>query len=201
MSTQVLLRCRCGKVRGSALNVSPTTGKHINCMCDDCQAYARFLGREDILDEHGGTPIFQLTPAQVRITQGQEQLRCVLLVPKGMPRWYTDCCKTPVGNTMGPLAVPFVGMPLAFIDWENVASTPEQLLGKPVGLMAKFAKNGAPLGAHAKVPPSFMLSAVLKLTMAYLRGMAWPSPFASKETKTRIAPIQQLSAEERASLS
>lgn len=201
MSMQIPLRCRCGAVRGVASDISPSAGSHIVCMCDDCQAYARFLGREDVLDAHGGTAIFQITPAQLAITDGVDKLRCVMLVPKGMPRWYTDCCKTPVGNTLSSLSAPFVGMPVAFIDWQNVASQPEQLLGKPVGIMAKFAKNGVPAGAHPKLPFGFLLRTARLLTSNVLRGRAWPSPFANKQTKQRIAPVRALSPEQRAQLS
>ena len=44
MSTQVSLKCRCGTLRGVATDVSPATGNRVVCHCDDCQAFARFLG-------------------------------------------------------------------------------------------------------------------------------------------------------------
>jgi hypothetical protein len=41
------------------------------CYCADCQAFARFLKREnEILDERGGTSIIQTIPANVTFAEG-----------------------------------------------------------------------------------------------------------------------------------
>jgi Family of unknown function (DUF6151) len=44
------LRCRRGRMRGVASDVSPSTGFRFVCYCKDCQAFARFLERADVLD-------------------------------------------------------------------------------------------------------------------------------------------------------
>ena len=49
--------CRCGHVRGIAREVSPSAGFRFVCYCKDCQAFARFLDRPDVLDAAGGTDI------------------------------------------------------------------------------------------------------------------------------------------------
>lgn len=54
------LRCRCGHVRGVATKISPLAGFRFFCYCKDCQAFARFLDRADVLDATGGTDIFQM---------------------------------------------------------------------------------------------------------------------------------------------
>jgi len=64
-------------VRGVARAVSPSAGFRFVCYCKDCQAFARFLERPDILDAGGGTDIFQLPPGQVTFTAGLDALRCV----------------------------------------------------------------------------------------------------------------------------
>jgi Family of unknown function (DUF6151) len=61
------LRCRCGRVRGVASNVSPSSGFRFVCYCKDCQAFARFLKRPDVLDPAGGTDIFQMPPGRVKL--------------------------------------------------------------------------------------------------------------------------------------
>jgi hypothetical protein len=71
------LRCRCGYVRGIARGVSPSTGFRVLCYCKDCQAFARFLNRADILDAAGGTDIFQMPPARVKLTAGADAVRCL----------------------------------------------------------------------------------------------------------------------------
>ena len=59
------LRCRCGRMRGVAIDVSPSTGLRFVCYCKDCQAFAHFLERADVLDPAGGTDIFQMPPGRV----------------------------------------------------------------------------------------------------------------------------------------
>ena len=50
MATDVPLRCECGKIRGLAEGVAQSEGTRCVCYCGDCQAFARFLGRDGILD-------------------------------------------------------------------------------------------------------------------------------------------------------
>src|SRR5262245_45837150 len=54
------LRCRCGHVHGVASEVAPFNGFRLVCYCKDCQAFARFLDRPEVLDAAGGTDIFQM---------------------------------------------------------------------------------------------------------------------------------------------
>jgi hypothetical protein len=80
------LRCRCGHVRGVARRVSPSTGLCFVCYCEDCQAFARFLDRADVLDAAGGTEIFHMPPSRVMLTQGVDALRCLRRSDKVL-RW------------------------------------------------------------------------------------------------------------------
>jgi hypothetical protein len=100
LPSDVPLRCRCRHVRGVAIDVSPSSGFRFVCYCEDCQAFARFLGRADVLDWAGGTDIFQMPPGRVKLTSGMDAMRCLRLSPKSrVLRWYADCCRTPIGNT------------------------------------------------------------------------------------------------------
>lgn len=78
---------------------APLRGSRLICYCADCQSFARHLGA-DVLTEAGGTELLQLAPSQVSFTRGAENLRMLRLSPKGLSRWYTGCCKTPVANTL-----------------------------------------------------------------------------------------------------
>ena len=60
MPLDLPLRCRCGRLRGVASNVSRSAGLRFACYCKDCQAFARFLDRADVLDAAGGTDIFEM---------------------------------------------------------------------------------------------------------------------------------------------
>lgn len=68
------------------------------------------MGAGELLMARGGTDIFQTTPAALEITKGHEHLACLRLSPRGMMRWYTSCCDTPVFNTLGTTKVAFVGV-------------------------------------------------------------------------------------------
>jgi hypothetical protein len=109
------LRCRCGHVRGIASAVSSSTGGRVLCYCKDCQAFARFLERADVLDAAGGTDIFQMPPGRVNLTAGMDAVRCLRLSNRGVYRWYTDCCRTPIGSIAGP-RVPLIGVIHCFMD-------------------------------------------------------------------------------------
>jgi hypothetical protein len=201
MTAQIPLRCRGGAVRGAANDISPQTGSHIVCYCDDCQAYCRFLGRDDIVDTHGGTRIFQLAPAQVIISQGQEQLVCMRLSDKGMIRWYTQCCRTPVGNTMPMPGLPFVGIVAVFMDFGDDGGARDAVLGKPIArVMGKYARGGAAPDTHPNIPASLLLRSVYLLARARLAGKHRPSVFFDVEAKRPRVPPQVLGAPERAAL-
>jgi hypothetical protein len=184
-----------------ANDISPRTGSYIVCYCDDCQAYARFLGSDDIVDAYGGTHIFQLTPAQISISQAQEQLVCMRLSEKGMIRWYTRCCRTPVGNTMAMPGLPFVGLVAAFMDFGNEGGARDQVLGKPVArVMGKYARGGAAPDTHPRIPASLLLRSAYLLARARLAGKHRPSVFFDVEAKRPRVTPQVLGAPERAAL-
>lgn len=200
MSTQLPLRCKCGKVRGVARKVSPKTGSRVVCYCDDCQAFAHFLDRGDVLDAHGGTDIFQLPPSEVEITQGAELVRCLRLSDKGLFRFYTECCHTPMGNMVGPW-LPFVGMIDAFMDHEGDGRSRDEVLGKPVArILGKFAKGGMPSGAHPKTPKRFLLRIMRLLAVWWIKGRKKPSPFFDARTKAPRGELRVLSVGEREEL-
>ncbi len=92
------IRCRCGKLQAAVAR--PELGTRGICYCRDCQAFAHFLGLpEGMLDSMGGTDIVAVRPRDVSFVRGVEYLACVSLTEKGMLRWYSSCCRTPIGNT------------------------------------------------------------------------------------------------------
>ena len=176
--------------------MSPDTGNHVVCYCVDCQAFAAFLGTPSITDDAGGTALFQMPRSQIRIKEGLDQLRCVRLSPKGMHRWYADCCKTPVGNTLGA-GMPFIGL----IDTCVAVPEPERAerLGTAVGIHGSQAQGKAPNGVHPKVPASFMLRAAPKFAKWLLLRKGSPSPFFDAKGAPHVTP-KILSQEERHAL-
>ena len=103
------IQCDCGRLKGT---LERTAGvNRCACYCADCQAFARFLKREnEILDAAGGTDIVQTTPKNVTFTEGIEHLACMRLTDRGLLRWYAACCNTPIGNTPPDFKMSFVGL-------------------------------------------------------------------------------------------
>lgn len=193
MSATAELHCRCGEVRGSVANASRRSVNRVVCYCADCQAFAHQLGRGDLLDAHGGSDIIQVAPAALTLTQGQQHIAGLRLSPKGLYRWHTRCCNTPVGNTVGP-ALPFVGIVAQAFD------RPDDIFGKPIGaIMAKDAVGEVP-GADRKIGPVMMVRAVSKVLGWRLRGQAWPHPFFARDAGAPIYPVTIVSREQREAL-
>ena len=139
MMNNISLKCKCGTVQGSVSHASPDVGNHMACYCHDCQSFANELSKDDaILDEWGGTEIYQTPPWYVTIDSGREQIRCLRLTPKGIYRWYTGCCNTPIGNT-GSAKFPFIGLIHSFMDKDE--HTESQL-----GPIKGYHKLGSAIG-------------------------------------------------------
>lgn len=158
-------------------------------MCDDCQAYAHWLDRADvILDRNAGTDVFQMTPAQVRITAGHEHIRCVRLTAKGLRRWYAGCCKTPIGNTLGA-RVPFIGVPHTFMDHASDGCTRDGALGPILSrTQARFGKPPFPPGSHPRGPLWLILRFAGQLLRGAFAGVHKPSPVFDATGKPIVEP-------------
>jgi hypothetical protein len=103
------LQCRCGTIQGFVTDTK--AANHCICYCRDCQAFAHFLGQDrEILDARGGSEIVQTAPQNIRITQGLDSIACMRLTGKGLLRWYAECCRTPIGNTLATPKISFVGL-------------------------------------------------------------------------------------------
>ena len=199
MPTDIPLGCACGTLRGTAFAVSPGAGCRVVCYCNDCQAFARFLGRADITDEWGGTDIFQMAPSSVRITGGVDELRCLRLSARGMYRWYCGGCKTPVANNNGP-RVPFVGLIHTFMDHGRDRSR-DEVLGKPIGYVrTKFAVGTLPASRVHSSPLRVIGRSVRLLGKWWLTGAGSPSPFFDDQTHAPQAEPRILRPDERRAL-
>ena len=124
------LRCQCGALRGTVRGVAPDTVNHVACGCRYCQRYVERLGcASRVLDEHGVSTIFQVSPASLEITEGLEQLESLFQTSWGARRWFASCCNSPLANTLRWRSVPFVGVFRAAAD-DNALPVPiEQMLG------------------------------------------------------------------------
>lgn len=169
---KIPLKCKCGSVTGSVKAPAARIGTRIICYCEDCQAFAKSLSTTDtILDEFGGTDIFQVPISHLQIRTGRKHICCLRISPKGLYRWHTDCCNTPIGNTMSSKWA-FIGLIHSFIDAGNDRNT---LLG-PV--YAHVNKSGvtSPLPSDRNQTGSF-IKVMSKILLWKLKGYHKPSDF------------------------
>ncbi|MCX4240030.1 DUF6151 family protein [Paraliomyxa miuraensis] len=195
MSTDVELRCACGTVQGVVIESSARTCNRAVCYCDDCQTFAHFLGRDDVMNERGGTDILQVAPSRVRFSAGQQELRCMRLSPKGVLRWYTTCCKTPAGNMLHSPRSPFVGFAMRFVAPQGSAL--DAAVGTPRGsLHGRYAIGGCPEGVPARVGLGLLVRSVGWVLGNAVAGRHRGSPFWTASGEPISAP-EVLTLEQR----
>ena len=188
MKSEIPFQCHCGKVRGLAHAVSSTQNYRSICLCDDCQAYAHFLGRaQDLLDINGGTDIYPLTPAQLKIQAGEEHLKCMRLSEKGMHRWYAGCCNTPLGNTMSP-KIAFVGLPVSTFNLPTDTARTQALGPVRARVQAKWAIGTPPQGSHPHASLGLILFAARMFAITTLKRQHQPSPFYNDDLTPKATP-------------
>lgn len=189
------IQCECGKFSAELTAFPRNTPGRLVCYCDDCQSYAHYLGRADLLDANGGTEVIPAYPRDVKILSGKEQLKCMRLSPKGMFRFYTACCKTPVGNTR-PMS-PWIGVSRRMYTAKDPGQLDRAFKSVRSSIMGSHAKGTPPKGtpktfnakAFAAVMP-FLLKG--KLLKTYL-----PSPFFAEDGRTPIVAPHVLTMDER----
>ncbi len=192
MSTDLPIRCSCGALRGLARGLSADAGNRVVCYCDDCQAFAHFLGcAEDLLDANGGSDIFQTSPARLEITQGLDELACVRLTSSGIFRWHTRCCSTAIANTLPTTALPFVGLLSGAMDHTASGRSRDEALGSVrMRVQGRFAKGDTSgLDAHDKFSLASFFQVARILLTARLRGDQKRNPFVDPKTGGyRVSP-------------
>lgn len=185
------LRCRCGEVQGT---VDPAAAYTLaTCYCRDCQAFARFLGADGLLDAHGGTDVVPMAPSGIAFTRGLDRIACMSLSGKGLLRWYADCCRTPLGNS-GRKPTPFYfGLTTACLDATDAT------LDASVGTRGRIVLFPKHAQGHVDPTPVRYLSGGIaigcNILLAKLQGRR-ASPFFDPHEQPIRTP-QVLTLEER----
>ncbi len=186
------ISCQCGKLKGYVVcNKQENRGI---CYCTDCQAFAKYLRQESaVLNNAAGTEIVQTLAEFVHFTEGKEALACIKLTEKGLLRWYSDCCKTPIANTPDNFNVAFVG--LVHNCLENHGQPIEQSFGKVK--MAAFTESatGDPKPKSYGVPLA-MIKIMAKLLKARISGSYKRTPFFDSQTGKPVIAPKVLSSDE-----
>jgi uncharacterized protein DUF6151 len=139
-------------MRGVAKKVSPSSGLRFICYCKDCQAFARFLDRADVLDPADGTDIFHMPPGRVTLTAGADAMRCLRLSSRVLHS-YSECCRTPIANTPARPGFPVIGVVHSFMDHDADSRSRDEALGPPLCRIFERSAVG-PLLPNAPDPPS-----------------------------------------------
>lgn len=189
-----LLSCRCGALKG--VLSQPDAVNRCVCYCKDCQAFAYFLEQaEAVLDSTGGTEVIQTTPANVTFTQGQSKLACVRLHGKGLLRWYTSCCRTPIGNTLPNFHFAFVGLVHSCLD--GGGESLESSFG-PIRMWVNTQSARTPVVARPMSAFTGIMRVMGMLIRDRLTGRYQSTPFFSPVTGVPVVKPIVLSESERA---
>jgi hypothetical protein len=183
-------------VHGVANDVAPYTGFRFVCYCTDCQGFARFLERPDVLDASGGTDIFHMPAGRVTLVAGTDAVRCLQFSARVF-RWYADCCRTPIANSAGP-RFPVVGLIHSFMSDDAVGRDRNEVLGAPLCRIFERSAVGS-LPPDAPPPPSFRIYARRAPILLgwWLRGLGRPNPFFDARTNAPISAPRVLTPDER----
>src|SRR4030095_5747185 len=190
------IRCSCGSVQGYL--ESAHRASRAVCYCRDCQTFAGFLGKpEATMDTRGGTDIIATSPRFVRFTHGADQLKCMSLSSKGLLRWYSGCCRTPIANTPRNPKLSYVGLVRNCLA--GSASEVDAAFGP-----ARGAINTGSATGKVQATPLATVGALIKIFGnvggSRLTGKYRQNPFFRPGTSEPIVAPQVLSLAERKAL-
>lgn len=183
MPQPITLRCRCGQVEAT---LDP--GGHYTratCYCRDCRAWALWLGTPGLLDGAGGTDIVATAPSRLRFTSGVDQLACGTLSGRVL-RWYSKCCRTPLGNTAADARVHYVGLCTAAMPEANAVDAAFGPEGRCV------INSGSATAPVAATPLAFVIQG-----LRIVRGILWARVRGRRDSPYFDAEGQPIRSPER----
>ena len=195
MASDLSFACDCGTVTGT-LRVTAGEGDHVVCHCTDCQNLTHHLDHAQLLDAHGGTPLYQTRCARMRIDTGREQLACLHLTDAPTLRWYAACCRTPLFNSFKNGKLPFITILTAACD----PARREQIFGQPRGHL--FTQDA--IGDASHLPkmgtPTLMRRFFVRAMKDILSGDRRKAALFDAKTLEPVATPHRLTGEERQAL-
>ncbi|WCM93749.1 DUF6151 family protein [Acidovorax sp. NCPPB 2350] len=187
------IQCKCGALRGQLSR--PQLALRGICYCKDCRAYANHLGVETHThDAFGGAEFIATQAKYVSFSAGVQHLACLSLSEKGLLRWYSKCCGTPIGNTSRNWKVSYVGLIPTCLkaDLDSFGRSFPQL---------QMRVN---TGSAKQAPPGMVLKTVAALAgfipqviASGISGAYKFTPFFSSPAGTPVTAITVLSKAER----
>jgi hypothetical protein len=187
------IQCECGKFRAELTKFPKNTPGRLICYCDDCQSYLHYLKRDDLLDVNGGTEIIPAYPADIKIIAGKENIKCTRLSPKGLFRYSTTCCNTPIVNT--DARRPWAGIHRRMYTTKEPDRLDKELGPVKSRIMGKFAKGTPPPGTPQNIDLRGIGTVLPFIFKGVIFKKAKPSPFF--ENGESITPPHLITKEER----
>ncbi|QTD57570.1 DUF6151 family protein [Parasphingorhabdus cellanae] len=196
-------QCQCGAIKGAVTESTPPTGRRLVCHCNDCQAFAHYLGKEKrMLDDHAGTHVYQMDSAKFTLSQGQDKLACVTVTGGPLLRWYCNDCQTPIANTLSSTRFAFLSLILSAFD----AGKTDAVLGREVEHVA-IASGVGDLGqVRTASMPGMLWNLLVRTIKARFNPELKKSPLFDDATGEPLAvpiklePAQRLAIDEKADI-
>lgn len=178
--------CKCGQVQAAAERLSSKTVNRVICYCSDCQAFARHLGRSELLDTWGGSDIVQLPAACLRLIAGHDNIVGMKMSSKPTIRWYAKCCRFPLAN-MSSSKSPALGVLAA--SFHEALGQLDDRLGRPIGNIHGQEATVQRPSLGAGIGLTIFLSAVPKVLLWAATGRGKPNPFLDELTGQVRYPV------------
>ncbi|AZZ36399.1 hypothetical protein CIK05_06205 [Bdellovibrio sp. qaytius] len=148
------------------------------------------------MDENGGTEIIPAYPADIKIVAGKDVVKCIRLHSKGMYRFFTSCCLTPIANT--DPARPWAGINQRMYVTKDPTILDRELGPVKASIMGKYAKGTPPAGTPQTFDFKGMVTVMPFIIKGKFLGKAKHSPFFDNGEAIVVPKV--LSAEERSKI-
>lgn len=192
------ISCKCGQVVGEIKGASKHTVTRAKCYCKDCQAASYLASEQGVLDENGGTEVYQTVPSRVSFRKGVEKLTCTRLSKKGIFRWAAGCCGTPMANTLPSNKFAFVSFVHTAVERVPTGTAKGPLHGARLfHVNTKAARNQSIKEVGRR---RMIFKILLNVMKAKLTGSYKKNPFFDAFTGQPIVEPRILSPEENAAL-
>ncbi len=190
------IQCDCGKFRAELTQFPKNTPGRLICYCDDCQAFLQYIKRTDLLNANGGTEIIPAYPADIKMIAGKDVVRCVRLHAKGMFRFFTSCCQTPIANTDPTRA--WAGINRRMYITKDPSRLDRELGPVKSSIMGKYARGTPPAGTPQTFDFKGMVTVLPFIIKGKVFGKSKHSPFFDNGAAIVVPKI--LTVEERSQI-
>lgn len=180
--------CTCGLLCGTLTDASPRKAVRGRCFCADCRAAELYHDQPDPGD--GGVDLVMVDPATLSIDRGQDHLAAIRLYPKGIVRWYADCCGARLFNTLATARFVFITIVAARIAYPDA-------LGREQSRTFVRQSDGTLMHEHAA---RLYMPMIRRSLIGFLTGRRRDNPLFDRNTGQLGVTPHILTRDERRAL-